>query len=343
MEKDVIQFFDKIHREIRSLHMVKNADREEQVLNKFFRTIDDIQYRILKGQKSKTIQNAIGINNYEILYDIANNAIDRNIKGIPTEKKTTFGRKRKGSNENLEQPLAKLIQSTIQKVTNETPALKSIWTGGDITNFEMFDLSKVDNINEFLKQVVRECGDKITIETNDYGELIGIAYLNRQIKTDISASKIDLKVSGELDPDFKEAIALLGKRSFSVKNYSSDFDLELGETNLWKSFSTPLLRLGYNEQEISKYYTIAKKTNSVNQHINHIRFVYELSGFGQDAFNGIQTADFLLLNNPGRKNTSIQSRGIYVKSTAKLIYNFLQTNDKSQLTKFSISQSLIKN
>ena len=320
--------------------MIKNTDREEQVLNKFFRTIDDIQYRILKGQKEKTIQEAIGTKNYEILYDIANDAIDRNIKGAL---KTTFGRKRKGSNENLEYPLARLIQSTVQKVTNKTPVLKSIQTGSDTTKFEMFDLSKVDNINEFLKQVVKECGDKITIETNDYGELIGIAYLDRQIKTDISALKIDLKVDAEIDPDFKEAIALLGKRSFSVKNYSSDFDLKLGETYLWKSFSTPLLQLGYNEQEISKYYTIAKKTNSVNEHINHIRFIYELSGFGQDGFNsGIQTADFLLLNNPGRKKTSVRSRGIYVKSTAKLIYNFLQSNDKSQLTKFSISQSLIK-
>jgi hypothetical protein len=160
-----------------------------------------------------------------------------------------------------------------------------------------------------------------------------LGYVQRAIKADISAMKIEY--SDELIPNewCKNAIKLLNIRSFTLKNYASERKVHLGSTDPWKSFSTVLSQLHKRRKDIARSFIIASKIkkdnlkNDINSHINHIRFVYELSGFGQR----VKEADFLILNKPNTDE-------IYVRSTAKLINDYLQQKDLTlQLRSFTLS------
>ena len=114
-------------------------------------------------------------------------------------------------------------------------------------------------------------------------------------------------------PLTKKALNIINRSKLSLKNYQSEWDIHLGNTDAWKAFSTPLLALGKNSKDILDAFIapdlkqFSKDKQTLNAHINHVRFVYELSGLGQET-----EADFILINKPNTDE-------IYVFAVSELI------------------------
>lgn len=161
-------------------------------------------------------------------------------------------------------------------------------------------------------------------------------YTNNSGKVDITGLNLNINFNfmANAGPLTKKALNIINRSKLSLKNYQSEWDIHLGNTDAWKAFSTPLLALGKNTKDILdafiapdlKQFSKYKKT--LNAHINHVRFVYELSGLGQDT-----EADFILINKPNTDE-------IYVFAVSELILKqmAIETSVK-QLKSFSIPQS----
>ena len=346
---NIVNFFNEIHADLDSRYkpQVAKKKQEAKILNEFFAEIDRIQYSYLMGKKQsgkgavEQIKTALQNNHDKFMVDVAIDALGK------SSIKTTFGKKAKGSFDNLEAPMGKLIQSVVKKTVQENPPLRSIVTGKRLTAFEDFSLEGLDERlkDKFLTTLATNMGkelESVKLRNN------ALAINNRAIKTDIGSLDITLDTTLTLTPVYQQAVKLLGQSTFSLKNYSSERDIELGATDEWKSFSSVLQQLGRSNKDIVRSYVIFNNTKNeklksqIIPHVNHIRFVYELSGFGQN-LGDIREADFLVLNRPSSDKGVISSTGIYVKSTAELITTFLdRSNLTKQLRSFTLSQSAMR-
>lgn len=161
------------------------------------------------------------------------------------------------------------------------------------------------------------------VYTNNYGK-VDITGLNLNINFNLIAGA---------GPFTKKALNIINKSKLSLKNYRTEWDIHLGDTDAWKAFSVPLLALGKNTKDILDAFMapdleqFSENKQTLNAHINHVRFVYELSGLGQET-----EADFILINKPNTDE-------IYVFAVSELILKqmAIETSVK-QLRSFSIPQ-----
>lgn len=167
-------------------------------------------------------------------------------------------------------------------------------------------------------------------------------------KTDISTTGFNIEgnVVTQMRPEWQEALPLLQKANFSLKNYSSsrwmgeadmknlvteiDGDIHLGNTNVYKAITSALISLGVNfsnaQSVFYRGYWGTVNKNRKHPHLYHLRFLYELSGAGAITKNGEQAAEvnYIVFNDPASDN-------IYVKSVAELIVDMLNNTQGSGL------------
>ena len=111
----------------------------------------------------------------------------------------------------------------------------------------------------------------------------------RSGKTDVTIA--EFQITTELDEKLMEIIKLFNHNyNFSVKNYlrfgSLDRDISLGESNFIKSIIATLSIIDSNSTSIintitsviEQYKSIEKNKNNILIHLNHLRFLYELTG-----------------------------------------------------------------
>lgn len=158
----------------------------------------------------------------------------------------------------------------------------------------------------------------------------------RSGKTDVQS--FDLNFKTELREDLPEKIRSFSNARFSVKNYklsgaaNSKYkeQVSLGNTNAFKAITAQLTHLGYDYADSIHLFIKSReswkkyKTESVKEHIPHLRFAYELEGNGlfskENGENSILGADFFIVND----STSDE---IYVNSTKELIRRALIEKD----------------
>lgn len=145
----------------------------------------------------------------------------------------------------------------------------------------------------------------------------------KSIKTDVISFNADLVA--ELDPVWDQFSVFAGA-NFTVKNYISKrkndiaVQIHFGESNPYKSIMAQLTYLGFGVPQSKHIFYhslnswLDSKAKSVEIHIPHIRFAYELQGNGLYDANGdpISGADFLIVNDPISEN-------IYVRSTKAMV------------------------
>ena len=155
-------------------------------------------------------------------------------------------------------------------------------------------------------------------------------------KTDVSAKQIEFVISSQIPAQLQQVLTLLSKAQFTLKNYSSDKNaaaillsrgldptqLHFGNSNVWRALVAVLTQLGYKMSVIKSIYYSAYASGSASAqlHIYHIRYVYELTGLGQNYINKelqqFGEAEFLIWNDPS-------SNSIYVRSTADLVLEMM--------------------
>lgn len=155
-------------------------------------------------------------------------------------------------------------------------------------------------------------------------------------KTDISAKQIDFMISSQIPEQLQQVLSLLSKAQFTLKNYGTGSktiealirkgldptQIHFGDSNVWRALVAVLTQLGYKMNVIKSIYYSAYASGdaSAQLHIYHIRYVYELTGLGQNyiekELKQFGEAEFLIWNDPDSNN-------IYVRSTADLVLEMM--------------------
>lgn len=155
-------------------------------------------------------------------------------------------------------------------------------------------------------------------------------------KTDISAQRVEFTITSEAPEILQKIVKLLARSKFTAKNYSSSDwaiqraimqgrnpnQLGIGNSDVWRAVVATLSALGYKMNAIKGVYYSAYASGdaSAQLHLYHIRFVYELTGLGQNyvkkELQALSEAEFLIYNDPN-------STDIYVRSTADLILEMM--------------------
>lgn len=152
------------------------------------------------------------------------------------------------------------------------------------------------------------------------------------------AGKVDLvgytgnfEIESNILPQWQEFISLFMGAKCTLKNYSSNSNVEaihLGKTNPMKAIIGQLDELQYRPKEaVHIYYHSLNSYNQdpipVGDHLLHLRFAYELSGGGlyDSSGNRLDAADFFIYNDPSSNN-------IWVRSTKEMIANAMDYIDK---------------
>lgn len=221
---------------------------------------------------------------------------------------------------------------------------------GNINNFNVKDLVRIPE--SMANQLITNAGVKISKKLQNSVSKIDKNIAQVEVNTDtISNAKID--VTGvtitvdiaESNP-LKHIAQLLKTASFSAKNYSlqyakwklgakliSDIKFRIGGSNLDTVFFS-LLGSEYPSSVILNILFYCMNTNSsdVRMKLNQLRFIYELTGYGQHYNNPIienrmnevlkemgfssqelYRANYFIWDNPDKGGS------IYVRSTADLI------------------------
>lgn len=256
-------------------------------------------------------------------------------------------------------------------------AIKQINVGSQAADsvFGILDTSIVDTLAEYIIQQIKTQTDEHlqkeyrkalqrieSIRNNKFGLTAYTAQVS-QGKIDINANKIavnwhftafELQNSG----DIERAITLLAKAKITAKNYGTDwyteniirrqkmgwtgvdiYSLHFGQTNLYKVLLMVMGSLGYSQNLIASVYysSIGTNNEAALRHFQHIRAVYEITGFGQvligDEYKELQEADYLIWNDPS-------SVIIVVRSTADIIAQIFDGIFEENYRDLNLSRSI---
>ena len=220
-----------------------------------------------------------------------------------------------GADDVFEAELATLLQVAGEKAVGKS----NVNTGVEIIG------NLPGNIAKEFFQELSVSGQNAILKSSKESNIINSPYF-RAIKADVSGYSADFQISSTLAPQWEYFINLFSGAKFTVKNYSSASSYEiihLGNTNLFKAILATLYNIGLSSKEAMHvyYHAMANKYQNnpkVKEHLQHLRFAYELTGGGlyDSQGNKLDEADFFVYNDPSSNN-------IWVRSTKEMISNII--------------------
>lgn len=235
------------------------------------------------------------------------------------------------------------LQNLLQKNFDLASAKVSNTLGGKsaAVYLNLGQIKNNENYDEFLQRVLGDSVQEIINDTTfnivkDIEGEIETYYLKvgakRSGKIDNKGDgEVNIDIIGNISPEMENIINILKNANFSVKSYSSNSDIHLGETNKIRAVSAVANYVGSIWAKGSALYYInysdikqkdgedIKELEEIYKHYEHMRKVYELTGIGLNYgdYKTLYTVDFLLVN---RTNGDIK-----VFSTQDLIQKLEKT------------------
>ena len=335
---ELLAKLQQIHGQLEDEFAINNDIQEAKELQDFFISIERAQKLLLMGSKKISLVPAGSYLN-EIIQ-----LAQASINGP----KTIFHKKAGGGYDNLEPGVNKLMVEAVRMFTTNTVDDKHFMAGTIQTEnvVKITEEIKEQVLNQFQKIFYKKAQDKIAEDFQSYIKENGDFILpKRSIKVDIGAKKrIDISFTSQVTPKMQRILKLLLQSTFTLKNYASDTDLSIGETSPEKVFASVVgdpitgLVLGYYAKFAHRIKKPFHFSEELASHLNHVRYIYELSGYGQtvdkELYGDLNTkAKFLLFNKPGDDR-------IIVKAVSELVQQELKKEkDTSILKRISITQS----
>lgn len=206
---------------------------------------------------------------------------------------------------------------------------------------------------DFTTEYMQQGKERIKGSVSYLNPLISARVKAQPQKTDIST--LTAQISANVDPNsaLYNLQTIFAGHTFTIKNYAAlDWigngkasdrltNIHLGETNLFKSVYGPLAAL--YDKSLAKHIfyeamnLINNDTAFIAKHIFHIRFIYELTGFGLLSVRGklspLAEAEFLIVNNPDMPD-------IHVRSCADIILHVLESDTIQATTTIGLARAL---
>ena len=191
-----------------------------------------------------------------------------------------------------------------------------------------------DEIQKIYKDMNETINKKIPIRQAPY------TLVNVQQKIDVEGKGLEIEYNLSLGNNFAEITQIINEATFTAKAYKGkmssikDFnelypDLKLGDSdnNPYRAISGVLNDFGANSKTIASAFCASwnfwKKTHNrvFGNYIYRLRYIYELTGAGILDKNGNlkKIAKYLIY-------TDLSGDGIYVASTAEIVYQLLDSN-----------------
>lgn len=186
-------------------------------------------------------------------------------------------------------------------------------------------------------------------------------------KIDVSGMKAQVQITAKPNSYLNRIALLLSKANFSAKSYSSNYfdgrikmriskiaqEIHLGETDLRRVYTDIFTQEAGTPPAVSlSLYMYLKNTKnaSLRTAASRLRFIYELTGYGQKYVNqaiqdildaeGIGHANYFIYNDPGSDNIYVQSTAVIVAEMWNAITDLLENKSISlSKTFFSASAS----
>lgn len=196
----------------------------------------------------------------------------------------------------------------------------------------------IQTIKEKNEEIQNAIIEGITKQTNSGAIVKFLAPAKRAGKIDVTGV---CTLESQIQNDWKPIVELFKNARFTLKNYGDRSDIKLGETAPTRIYFSMLLSLMNNAEKAMhiyyhSYYSYKKNQSKedIEKHFYHLRFAYELAGYGLTYFTkkvgakksfdeqDLGHADFIIYNIPGENGT------IYVKSTAQVILDELKNNSR---------------
>ena len=215
----------------------------------------------------------------------------------------------------FEKGLGLVILSFLKNLTTDDIQLKDLIIGGDNANIAIDNWS-----GELTQQLFKKIGTQTEKYFEEESQKEKYTYL-QDVSGKIDVQGMTVKVTYAMTPEVEKIYTLLKDATFTAKSYITDY-LGMGKSDLYRAIVGPLLELGYDQRtsESALYagLELLKKGNAnVASHFYHLRFLYELTGYGlKYGGRDLGTAKYLIYNNP--------NGDIYVKATSELVAEIIE-------------------
>lgn len=180
-----------------------------------------------------------------------------------------------------------------------------------------------------VAQIKQELGDQILFRTvKDIQGNLRYTFVARAQKSDITVQDMG-EINIDASPLLQEFITLIQGSGFSLKNSShkkGNASISFGyATNYYRAYGAILsyLKIPHNQQGIQALYEGTKESQNLLTHHAHLRFAYEIGGFGQVGkdLKELLTTRYIIINRAG------YGGAIAVFSTRDIIQKILKNKN----------------
>lgn len=281
------------------------------------------------------------------LHTVLKGVLDVSGKRVTNNLFRTRGKNAKEQGDILEKDLAAVVDSVLN--FGNTAGLGSkhsagLITGGVQTNIGGIKETDLKQLVPQIKQtIVEHVGGKLGEATRKGKVNYVDQFVTKEVnmKIDVAGGLVEANIAANASPALLRIAELLKHAYFTAKNYAStswddeakayveakvkNFNLHLGSTATKRVMLDLLMtKYPYDVAISIYYYSLNTQRKDVTEALAQLRLIYELTGRGQTATDGIvqsileadgigvKGANYLVYNDPGSDN-------IYVRSTADLI------------------------
>lgn len=343
-------FLDQVHADMINRYTAGGIIGQADIMEKNAKDLEKFFQNLKKDAQKSPLELIASELNKQILEDF------KSLSNHGTKISKLFHRA-KGTD--FEKELSKVVYSVLSRVSNQNVVsnqninLKDINIGKKRANVafgaELVSLVLEPEVQNILE--ITGVGTKKALLKEQSNNNLYYYLTNIEGKTDVQGYQVE--INGNPSSELLSIYNLLKDATFSLKNYGnfywnpeakrkeSSTHLRLGNTNVFRAFYGVLSELGYQKSSIisafwNSWYE-AEKCPQVALRINQIRFVYELIGAGLSYDNNLLKGrvKYLVYNNPDTDE-------IYVRSTAKIIQQILQSDQLGYENPFTRIQTLEK-
>lgn len=193
-----------------------------------------------------------------------------------------------------------------------------------------------------MMAIKKELGEKVLFKvTTDEQGKIAYTLVARSQKSDVTVESLG-ELHIEASPLLKEFVTLIQNSGFSLKNSSHfkgnakiSFGYAINYYRAYGAILSYLKNVQFNQQGLEALYTKTKTDTNLLTHHAHLRFAYEIGGFGQTSSSDIKkllTTRFIIINR-------VQGGAIAVFSTRDIIRQILKNKNLIRYGSLTLTES----